>query len=245
MGKVVHRFGTLSSTNQYATELLAKSEPAEGTVILADAQTAGRGQFGSSWESQAGENLLFSLILYPRFLPPRDQFLLAQLTALAIADVVAALVPARVQVKWPNDIYIGDRKVAGILIQNQLGPGQIQHCIVGVGLNTNQTQFPPHLPNPTSLALATGANLDREALLDELLAGLEQRYLMLKNGRTDNLRADYRERLYGRGYPMTFRLPEGRSFDGRIIGVDPYGKLKVEGSEGRINLFRPKEISYR
>ncbi len=245
MGKVVHRFATLPSTNQYATDLLAKSTPAEGTVILADAQSAGKGQFGSSWESVAGKNLLFSLILYPRFLRPPDQFLLAQMAALALAGSVESLAPARVRVKWPNDIYIDDRKVAGILIQNQIGPGRIHHSIVGMGLNVNQTEFPRHLPNPTSLARATGGAVDRRGLFATLMAVLEHRYLQLQGGQFDRLRTDYHRWLYGLDEAKTFHLPDGHSFEGSIRGVDPTGKLRVEGKPGGENLYRPKEISYR
>ncbi|MCB0573965.1 MAG: biotin--[acetyl-CoA-carboxylase] ligase, partial [Saprospiraceae bacterium] len=177
IGKVYHRFDQLPSTNDHAAELIAKSTPPEGTVIRAASQTAGRGQFGSRWESAAGKNLTLSVILYPDWLEAGAQFHLSMATALALHDTVYSIVqnlpdesllkagepstvyrlpstvhrpPSTVKIKWPNDLYLGDRKAAGILIQNSLSGAHLQSSILGIGLNVNQPEFDPSLPNPGS-----------------------------------------------------------------------------------------------
>ncbi len=244
IGKVALRFGTLSSTNQYATDLLAKTEPAEGTVIMADDQTRGRGQIGSSWDSRKGLNLLLSFILYPRFLTPSRQFRLSQAVALAVADTVARYLERAVKVKWPNDIYTGDRKLAGILIQNILGSGNIRASVTGIGLNVNQREFPAELPNPTSLALETARDHDRDDLFRHLCLDLERRYLQLRAGKGDVLDSDYLDKMYGYGLWGDFSLPDGSKFRGRIAGVEPDGHLRVERKGGWEEHFRPKEIIY-
>ncbi len=169
IGKVYLRFDELSSTNDHAAELLApehpshtKSKPAEGTVIRADSQSAGRGQFGSRWESAAGKNLTFSVILYPEWLEIEAQFYLSMAVALAVHNAVCEVYrgPLPVQIKWPNDLYLGDQKMGGILIQNSLSGARIQSSIIGIGLNVNQLHFDPDLPNPVSLASASGHAFD-------------------------------------------------------------------------------------
>lgn len=180
IGKVVHAFEALASTNSYAQELLAKSKPTEGTVISAATQTAGRGQIGSKWESPQGESLSLSVILYPHFLLARKQFVLNMATALALRDTLSAYAKSEVSVKWPNDVYLGPRKVAGILIQNQLAGQQVQHSIIGTGVNINQPAFPSELPFATSLYLDTGVSYDLDEVAASYLLALEQRYLQLR-----------------------------------------------------------------
>ena len=128
-------FEVLSSTNTYATELLAKTTPSEGTVISAGFQEAGRGQIGSSWTASAGKNLLLSVIPYPRWLAARQQFTLSQAVALAVADTISSATGKMAEVKWPNDVYLEGKKLAGILIQNSLSGTYLQNAVVGIGLN--------------------------------------------------------------------------------------------------------------
>ncbi|MEO0875802.1 MAG: biotin--[acetyl-CoA-carboxylase] ligase, partial [Bacteroidota bacterium] len=160
VGNVVQHFEVLPSTNAYATELLAKTAPNEGTVISAAYQEAGRGQIGSSWTASAGENLLLSVILYPRWLVAQQQFLLSRAVALAVADTITHYVDGQAQVKWPNDVYFGDKKLAGILIQNSLSGKYLQWSVVGIGLNVNEAAFPVDLPKAGSLFLSAGQKFD-------------------------------------------------------------------------------------
>ena len=154
----IQQFDSLESTNKYC-ELLNLGETEEFTVIVAKEQTAGIGQRGNHWAAAPGQNLTFSVVLRPAFLPAADQYALTKAVSLAIVDTLAPLLPQRaeeVRIKWPNDIYVDDRKICGILINNHLQQERIAATVVGIGLNVNQRTFPDWVPNPTSLALLTG-----------------------------------------------------------------------------------------
>jgi BirA family transcriptional regulator, biotin operon repressor / biotin---[acetyl-CoA-carboxylase] ligase len=253
IGKVYLRFDELSSTNDHAAELLApehdvrtKSKPAEGTVIRADSQSAGRGQFGSQWQSAAGKNLTFSVILYPVWLEVAAQFQLSMAVAVALYDAVQSLYvgPLPVRIKWPNDLYIGDRKTAGILIQNALAGSRIQSSIIGIGLNVNQLQFDPELPNPVSLALASGTEFDLDAVAAPLFECLERRYLQLKSGQSAQIRSEYEALLYRRNTESAFlETASEQVFSGSVLGVTDSGQLRVLTGEGE-RLFGVKDIRF-
>ncbi|MBK8193572.1 MAG: biotin--[acetyl-CoA-carboxylase] ligase [Lewinellaceae bacterium] len=260
VGKVYYRFDELRSTNDHAAELVAKSKPPEGTVVRADSQTAGRGQYGSRWESAAGKNLTISVILYPVWLEAQTQFYLSMAVALALHDTVHECVsrhhalhdhpPSTVRrlpstvIKWPNDLYLGDRKAGGILIQNTLSGQFLQSSIVGIGLNINQLEFDPSLPNPTSLGLESGASFDLEAVCDSLLECLERRYLQLKSGHREAIKAEYEGRLYRLGVPARYARADGTAFSGIIRNVGTDGRLRVENETGQEEVFDLKEIRF-
>ena len=241
IGKVFQEFPSLPSTNLYAMELLSKSKPNEGTVISALHQTAGRGQIGSSWEANPGQNLTLSVILYPTFLAARRQFLLTQAVALAVKDFITRYTEKTVNVKWPNDIYIDDDKVAGILIQTTLSSKGFQNCVVGVGINVNQQEFGPLLPNPTSLSLATGRVYELPPLIDAFCQALEQRYLQLKSGNRAAIGEEYLQHLYRMSQQTLFERPGGERFSGVIEGVNEAGQLLIRHSGGE-EAFHLKEI---
>lgn len=253
IGKVYLRFDELSSTNDHAAELLApehpfltKSKPAEGTVVRADSQSAGRGQFGSRWESTAGKNATFSVILYPVWLEVNAQFQLSMAVALAVHDAICSLYPGPlpVSIKWPNDLYLGNRKAGGILIQNSLAGSRIQSSIVGIGLNINQLHFDPALPNPVSLALASGRAFDLEEVMDRLFECLEHRYLQLKAGQSAQIRSAYEALLYRRKMESRFiEHATEQAFMGIIRGVTDSGQLRI-WTEHRERLFEVKEIRF-
>ena len=149
------------STNNYLREQSAKARLPEGSLVIADFQTAGKGQVGNSWESEAGKNLMFSILLYPDFLPANRQFLISQIASLSVKETLEKYTDS-VTVKWPNDIYWKDRKICGMLIENDLS-GQYLYCsVVGIGLNINQEIFRSDAPNPVSLTQITGKTYDRE-----------------------------------------------------------------------------------
>ena len=247
IGKVYHTFDELDSTNDYARELLTKSKPPEGMAIRAVSQSAGRGQYGSRWTSEPGKNLTISIILYPRWLAASAQFQLNEAVALALRDTIASLPPhpdgLALSVKWPNDIWIGSRKIAGVLIQNTLKGHQLESAIVGIGLNVNQIAFPVEVANASSLALEWGQNFDPDQLANRLFECLERRYLQLKNGQTEALHENYREQLLGLGEARVFMRPDGRRFQGIIQGVAENGSLVVRTDEGDEN-FDLKEIAF-
>ena len=235
LGKVARRFEVLPSTNTYAVTWAAKSRPPEGSVVIAANQTEGRGQLGRSWVSAPAANCLQSVILYPGFLPARRHFLLTQAAALAVSDLlIDYLGPARVRIKWPNDCYIDDRKVAGILIQTVLSGTQLQTAVVGIGLNVLQRDFGPAAPRATSLALALARPYNLDTVRAGLFQRLEQRYLQLKAGKHALLQRTYLDRLYRLDQPTDFvRTADRSGFRGTIRGISSSGKLVVESPVGK------------
>ncbi|MFT5645469.1 MAG: BirA family biotin operon repressor/biotin-[acetyl-CoA-carboxylase] ligase, partial [Aureispira sp.] len=231
IGKVANYLASVGSTNIFANNLLSKSTPIEGTVIYTDNQYAGRGQIGSKWESAVGENIILSVILYPKFLPIQTQFKLNQVVALAVYDLLKEYIfPVdQLSVKWPNDIYIKDKKIGGILIENKLKGSLLASAIVGVGLNINQTNFLPNLPNPTSLLLETETRQDTYDLIGSFCEHLERRYLQLKGNQYKRLDQDYLNVLYGYQEWRTYKIAKTEAtFKGKVIGLSSEGKLQIQ-----------------
>ncbi|HZY79816.1 MAG TPA: biotin--[acetyl-CoA-carboxylase] ligase [Cyclobacteriaceae bacterium] len=228
------------STNTFAGELAQAGQAPEGTVVITHHQTSGRGQRGNSWESGSGLNLTFSVVVYPVFLNAVQQFHLNKAVALAIHDVVCRHTAGTVKVKWPNDIMISNKKVCGILIENQLSGSQLSRAIIGIGLNVNQETFA--VPTASSLSIHSGKSIDLAKLFDDLLQSLEWRYLQLKNNRLKELDDDYIRSLFWLNERKTFMVGE-RKMEGVIKGVDENGKLVVE-IEGERRGFDLKEIKY-
>lgn len=234
----------VASTNAYALELLSKSKPAEGTVISTQHQTAGRGQIGSTWESEPNKNISLSAIFYPDFLAVKDQYLLNIFVSLAVLDFVNNCLPERpVSIKWPNDIYVGKLKIAGILLQNSLINNQIRSTVVGIGININQTTFLTNPPNPTSLSLESGQVFNLEELIPTLCEFLESRFLQLKAGKIVPLQHEYLQHLYRFAIPANYRRANGESFTGTITGIDEIGRLKLDIG-GKTEVFDLKEIRF-
>lgn len=244
IGYPLIRLGEVDSTNDWLQEATSKSAPPEGLTVLADSQRAGKGQFGSSWHDMPGLNLLFSVWLTPRFLPPAEQFDLARVGALALYRVLSPHFPD-LRIKWPNDLLLGERKVAGMLIQNSLQGERMRSCILGIGLNVNQVRFPDTLPGAGSLALASGRTWDREALLADILAALDRLYRELRQGRREALRREYHHALYRLDIPARYGLPDGNTFTGILRGVNPEGLLEVEvPPDPGLQTFSLKGISF-
>lgn len=213
-----------------------------GDAVIAIRQTAGRGQRGRSWESTPGENLTFSVVLEPVFLPAARQFMLSEVVALAVAGTLGEYgIEARI--KWTNDIYVGDRKICGILIEHDLGGGNLARTVAGIGLNVNQTEFPEWLPNPTSMAVETGCRFDITEVFDVFSSKLEPLYAALERGEEDTVRSAYHGRLYRLGRPHRYFIPGRGEIEGIIRGVEPTGELIVE-TDGKEEKFLFKEIEF-
>lgn len=232
----------VSSTNTVAAELIRESTPREGTVITASFQDSGKGQPGNSWESEPGKNLLMSVILYPVMVRPADQFIISRMVSLAVHDLVSARTPAA-RIKWPNDIYAGDDKIAGILIESSIMGGTIASTIAGIGLNVNQTTFRSDAPNPISLKQVTGTAIDMKAVTEELLGLLDRRYAMVISGEAGRLENEYHAALYRAGEWHRYS-DAGGEFEGMIVRVMPDGMLSVRKRDGVTCLYAFREIDY-
>ncbi len=237
----------IDSTNSYASELLRNTKPPEGTVIYSFEQQNGRGQRGNKWESEPNKNGAFSFIFYPSFLQAEQQFILNKITSLAVADVMAELLKGsdkmqEIKIKWPNDVYIGTQKIAGILIENTLREKNIQHSIIGIGINVNQKTFGDNL-NATSLTLLTGKEFELVYVLKRLCAFIEARYLQLKSNKSEYLNVAYLQRLYKLKEWHSYKSAD-QVFEGKIIGISAIGKLQVELRMGQLQEFDLKEIQF-
>ena len=227
-----------SADNHHATELGTRA------VVVADYQTAGRGCGTNTWESERGANLLFSLLIHPTSLPANRQFHISMAVSVAIVNTLSSILsplaphPLPLSIKWPNDIYVGDRKICGILIENQLQGGCIKDSIIGVGLNVNQQHFVSDAPNPVSLANLTGRLLDRELLLQQLLEAFDTEWTHL-----EGVRSRYLPLLYRRTGFHCYRdaLSE---FSAELLTVEDDGHLLLRNTDGHDRRYAFKEVQF-
>lgn len=236
------KLSEVSSTNTFAKELLGKEKPVEGTVIQADFQAVGKGHDNNTWESNAGENILMSMILYPDFLDTSKQFSLSMAVALGIIDFLQCILPdQKLYIKWPNDIYIDKDKIGGILINNEIMGDHFEHVIVGIGINVNQTEFSKDIPNPISLKMICNTAFKPDALCVMLSKKLLNRLEQLKADST-GIRIDYHTFLLGLGEWRHY-IFQNKKIKARISGVNAFGRLMLETKAGVIECDL-KEISY-
>ena len=230
---------TIDSTNSEALRRLA--ELPSGTVLAAREQTAGRGQRGNTWFSQPGKNLTFSLVLKNLPLAAAQAIRLNFLFSVAVADFLQDR-GVEAAIKWPNDIYVGGRKICGMLIENTLGPGgKLAASVVGIGLNINQKEF-PQLANATSLALCTGKGVGLEESLEAFLTIFDSLWPGLMDS---SLLESYTARLFRRGIPARYHdLLTDREYTGIIEGVAPDGRLCIQDPAGERYYYQFKEVSY-
>ena len=219
----------VGSTNLYLMNRISQERIKEGTLVWTFRQTAGRGLDQNSWESTPGKNLTFSFVLYPSFLCADQQFRLTKAVSLGLIDLVMTKLPIiqEVKIKWPNDIYIGNRKVAGVLIQNGVKGERFEYSVIGIGLNVNQESFSPDIPNPVSLKLITGNEFILETLLANAIECLQSRINLLKSGDNSRLDKDYLDNLYRFGEVHDY-IFKGKKIRARISGINYYGQLILE-----------------
>lgn len=242
IGSSVRHYEKVSSTNTVASALLREATPPEGTVITASFQESGRGQGGNRWESEPGSNLLMSVILYPVMVKPAEQFVLSRMISLAVHDLVSLFTPDA-SIKWPNDIYVRDDKIAGILIENSIMGETLGSTVAGIGLNVNQTVFKSDAPNPVSLATVTGTGHDLSDISGKLMKMIDRWYGMVIRGETATLENGYQRVLYRSGEWHLYRDKGGR-FEGMIERVMPDGMLVVRKKTGKTAEYAFKEIDY-
>ena len=222
--------------------MLGKGQISEGTVFSTFAQSDGRGQLKNKWESEPNKNISLSVVLKPNFLPVQKSFLLNQAVTLGVYDFLRLYISKEVWIKWPNDIYVGNEKIAGILIQNSIQSDVFQHSVIGIGINVNQAVFRSDAPNPTSIFLKTGKEVPLWSCIEYLCKYLENRYLQLKSNQYDMLRADYHEVLY-RINEWYFFEKENKRFDGKITRVLDDGFLQME-TPLATEFFNFKEVKF-
>ncbi len=240
--KQVIRVNQLESTNLYALDLLKTTNPSGGTVVMALNQTEGRGQQTNTWESESGKNLTISLILRPSFIQAQDQFQVSMIISLGVKDYLSAYCQD-VSIKWPNDIYVGDKKIAGILIEQAIMGAHLSHSICGLGLNINQEQFHSNAPNPISLQILTNVSYDLDVELTKLLAAIEKRYFQVQNGKADQVEQDYLNALYWMNEKHRFKDEYG-DFFGNIIGISEFGQLRIKDEDKEVRTYNFKEVSF-
>ncbi len=229
-----------ASTNDYL-RLYSKELQERITLALAEYQTKGRGATGA-WQSERGANLLFSLLTHPATVEAKDIFLLSQLACLAVCRGLETL-STGFTIKWPNDIYWGDGKVVGILIENELQGRRVADCVMGIGVNVNQRSFSKELPNPTSLAIIEGRELDRSLVLEAIVEEFSSLYKALCDGDCEGIREGYLRRLYRKGERHAYRDSEGE-FRATLETVEPSGHLVLRDEEGHERRYAFKEVQH-
>jgi len=242
IGNQMEHLSRTDSTNNYASRQLMTKRLPEGIVYSTSAQEKGRGQVNQHWESEPGKNITMSVVLYPEFVPILSQFLISKAVALAVHDFVSAYVPDA-HIKWPNDIYVGKKKIAGTLIENSLRGGVISSSIVGIGLNINQRLFVSDAPNPVSLSLLTDQQFDLDDCMEELCDRLDDWYMQLKTGGIKKINETYERRLFRMNEWAPYRDGE-EEFEGKITGVDEIGRLVIEKRDGTKQQFHLKEVEF-
>lgn len=237
--KLTH-IGETDSTNRW----LRENGSNDDAVVVADYQSAGRGCGKNTWESERGKNLLFSMLWHPIGFPASRQFQISQAVSLALCEVLALYIK-EVEIKWPNDIYHQNRKLAGMLIENRLNGAFLKDSIIGIGLNVNQQHFVSDAPNPVSLCQILGQEVDREELLNNILTGIWKELHQLSTCDPARLKARYTARLYRRTGSHWFRdTATGRLFTGSITDIEDDGHLMLCDDNGQALHYAFKEVEF-
>lgn len=235
---------SVGSTNDYLSGILTASDLPEGSVVYAIAQPHGKGQAENKWESEPGKNLTASVVLYPHFLAPENQFFLTMVISLSVCTTLDALqLPEPPMIKWPNDIYLGPGKVAGILIKNDLIGNLISSTIAGIGLNINQLNFSSAIPNAVSLKMRTGRDYPVRDILTNWHNSLEYWYEILEKGEKDVIQKAYLDRLYLLNKTAWFNI-RGEKVQAVIRGIAQYGMLHLTGEHNEEYICDLKEIVF-
>ena len=233
---------TVDSTMKYLARYDDVACEDSFVLVTAEQQTEGRGQQGTSWESERAQNLLFSIRLNRLSLKSDKLFLLSEVNALALVETLDEYAEG-FSIKWPNDIYFEDKKISGTLVQHTFQGAAVAHTIIGVGLNVNQAVFKSDAPNPVSLIKIIGREIDKEQLLTSYLKRFEEYLLVLSSDHCDALHQCYLERLYRLGEWADYRDAQG-CFRARIVDVEPSGLLVVALTDGALRRYAFKEVQY-
>ena len=244
-----HHLTIIDSTSLELRRRMSVEQLPHGYCISADFQTAGHGQATNRWESEDGKNLLFSTLLRPTIIPAAEQFVITEFVTLAIINALQDYIRQQITIKWPNDIYVGDKKLCGILIENALCGPVIDTCIVGIGININQELFVSDAPNPVSLKQLNGRDNDRGDILEEIYQNILNYYDYLADNWQNNdikqsLYYEYMNNLYRRTGYHNYSTPEGEHFRAEIENIGLQGHLTLRLESGEQRTFAFKEVIF-
>lgn len=241
----IERIAETTSTNSYLAQLCKENKAKEYHTVIAEHQTAGRGQRGNFWESEAGKNLTFSMVLYPTALEAKNQFYLSMIVAFSVIYALDSYT-GDFCIKWPNDIYWKDKKIGGILIENELEGKYIVQSIIGIGLNINQKEFHSSAPNPVSLFQILGTEIDKMEVFKKVLTGILGGYMFLENDMDKALtiiQEVYLNRLYRKEGYHPYRDEKGE-FMAKFQQVEPSGHLILKDEQGALRRYAFKEVEF-
>jgi len=241
----IERIKETTSTNTYLAQLCKENKAKEYHTVIAEHQTAGRGQRGNTWESEAGKNLTFSTVLYPTALEVKNQFYLSMIVSFSVIYALENYTDG-FSIKWPNDIYWKDKKIGGILIENELEGGYIVKSIIGIGLNINQKEFHSSAPNPVSLFQILGTEIDKMEVFQKILSGLVGGSLFLENDMDKALsviQEIYLSHLYRKEGYHPYRDEKGE-FMAEFQEVEPSGHLILKDEQGTLRRYAFKEVEF-
>jgi BirA family transcriptional regulator, biotin operon repressor / biotin---[acetyl-CoA-carboxylase] ligase len=236
------KLDSVESTNDYVSGILKETKPEEGSVYSSLFQSAGKGIGQNKWESEKGKNLLFSLVLYPSFLPVENQFLISKTVSLGIANYIQAKTN-NIKIKWPNDIYYKEKKIAGILIENSIKGSNLNSSIIGIGFNLNQAEFKSDTPNPVSLNQITKKTYSIDQELVKIRTNIRFFYDKLKAGKFEEINQEYLKCLYRFNEIHDFKTGE-EIFKARITGINKYGHLQLTTENNEIREYGFKETEF-
>lgn len=243
MNPIIKHLEETTSTNTYLQEWITKEEVPEGSVVTARIQTQGRGQAGNKWSAEQGKNLTFSMVLYPKFVPVNEQFIISQIVALAVKEALSLYIPD-VTIKWPNDIYYRDKKITGILIENNLTEKTLSSSIIGIGINVNQQEFPENLPNPVSLIQIIGKEVSVNEVLEQFLRRISCYYGQIREDK-ESVRTHYFHSLYRHeGVYAFYDVLRKEEIKASILSVENNGMINLKRDNGEIRSFWFKEVQY-
>ncbi len=237
---ILFKYNDVGSTNVYARTLLENNNLPEETVIWAAKQTEGKGLDNKRWYSVEGQGLTFSIIFYPGFLELDCQFTISMAVSLGIVDSFKKYF-YDVKIKWPNDIYIDNKKMGGILIENTIFSNKIKYCIIGIGLNVNGTEFPGDIPNPVSMQMISGRTFDLEKIIEGVVDSIKARYEELKAGAYNAIKAAYLDYLIGYKDNRRYKS-KGHVFNAEITDVEMHGPIVLKTNDGNRFKYFFKEV---
>lgn len=235
------KVNAINSTNSFAREMFRENPQMKASCIVAKKQLQGKGQRGTVWESEAGQNLTFSVVYPKPGISPGHQFLLSAAVATSLVQALETFDLPKLRVKWPNDILSANSKIGGVLIENVITEGKVIASIIGIGLNVNQTDF-TGLPSAGSMSSVSGRKYDTDEVLGLLLKELEKDLKLISDKRAEEILSEYKDHLFRMQMPSTFQLPDNSYFSGMIVDVYLSGKLLVKTEDDLLKEYDLKEI---